>query len=500
MTALPPHPAGRKEVARPDRAVPVVPGKVPPEKPPRWGMAVDLFPFGLAPFIILCLTVISGVYLLAAHLIAPPGETDASLEVWTFANVHADAYREAMPSWLAKHPEHPIDIQLVHADAVTRRLRAAFWADRDVPDVVEVEITRAGSFFRGPVEDVGFVDLTPRLKAPDPANPENRPLIDRIVQTRLAPYTNRGRIFGLPHDVHPVMLAYRNDLFEELGIDAAKLETWDDFIREGRRVTNLRDRYMLNLAKGAAHSAEVLLFQRDGEEGMRAGFFDEHGELILDNELAVRTLLWYCPLVAGPARIAADPGMFGPSFIRALQDGYTLAFICPDWKSAGVEKNAPQLAGKMKLMPLPAHRKGGRRTSTWGGTMLGITKKCDDKDLAWTLGQHLYMNPDDLGARFRVLNIIPPFKDAWTHPAFHKPRPFWSGQQIGTEYLALAEQVPPQYGSPFLELAKSKLGEVVAACVTYYDENGEAGFEVFVRDRLKQAADEVRRQMTRNPF
>ena len=74
-------------------------------------------------------------------------------------------------------------------------------------DLVEVEISFAGPFFRGPKEEIGFVDLVPYL--------ERDGLYDRIVQTRFAPYMSRKAIYGLPHDVHPVALAYRRDIFEE---------------------------------------------------------------------------------------------------------------------------------------------------------------------------------------------------------------------------------------------------------------------------------------------
>jgi arabinosaccharide transport system substrate-binding protein len=481
----------------------------------------DGFPFGLAPFLILVLTGVSGLYLLAGDLLAPKGPEASAIHLWTFARQHWEAYEKARAAFEAAHPGVKADIQLVHGDAVTNRLRAALWADLDVPDAVEVEISRAGSFFRGPVDDVGFVDLTERLSRPDPTDPNGRPLIDRIVRSRLAPYTNRGRIFGLPHDVHPVMLAYRADLFQQFGIDPNKLATWDDFIREGRRIA-VRDgrrgsvkaepTYLINLSLSECHSIETVLFQRDGEltgpdgRPVPAGYFDANGQVIMDNEAAVATLKWYTPLVAGPGRIAADPGMSGPSFARAVLDGYTLSWMCPDWFSWAMEKDLPQLAGKLRLMPLPAFRAGGRRTSTWGGTMIGITRKCPDKELAWKLVLHMYTNAEDLGRRFGDLNILPPFKDAWRQGAFHEPRAYWGNQRIGTEYIRLAEQVPPQYSSPFLQLAKSKMGEVVSACATWYSARGadggpdEAALDRFVRTRLKQAGDEIRRQMKRNPF
>jgi len=243
-----------------------------------------------------------------------------------------------------KHPGTQLDIQLVHGDAVTSRLRAAFWADLDVPDLVEVEINSAGAFFRGAIEDVGFVDLTPWLKASG--------YYDRIVQTRFAPYTNRGRIFGLPHDVHPVMLAYRRDIFEAEGVDVSKLETWDDFIREGRRLTRLNERYMIELWDSDARSLEVFLFQRGG------GYFDADGNLIMDNEIAIETMKWYIPLVAGPNRIGSDLGS-GRVFTQAIEQGYFLSFLCPDWRSKVTEVNVPRMAGKMALMPLPAVKPGG---------------------------------------------------------------------------------------------------------------------------------------------
>ena len=445
------------------------------------GALTDRFPFGLAPLLILVLAVVSALWL-AFHPIAPK---TATLTVWTFADIHARAYQKAVPAFEAKHPGVTVDVQLVHGTAVTSRLRAAFWADLDVPDLVEVEISSAGTFFRGRLDDLGFVDWTPWLKETG--------LYDRIVHTRFAPYTCKGRIFGLPHDVHPVMLAYNREKFDELGIDPAKLTTWDAFVREGRRVTVPGRRYMIQLTDSGSSNLEPILFQRGG------GYFDAEGTLTMDSELALDTVEWYIPLVAGPGLIGNDIGG-RDVFTRAIESGIILSFICPDWRSKGTETHVGSMAGKMALMPLPAFQPGGRCTSTWGGTMLGMTKKCRNKPLAFALARHLYLNPDDLAARFRELNILPPLKDAWALPAFDEPRPYWSHQPIGRLYAQLAEQVPPQYTSPFIRLAKGKMGEVVAAGAAYYRAHGDDGFDEFIRERLKQAADYVRTQMRRNPF
>ena len=450
-------------------------------------------PFGVAPALVVLLGAVATVWLAVARLTAREPETakGTKLTLWTFADIHARAYDKAAPSFEKKHPDVDVDVQLMVNVAVTSRLRAAFWADLDVPDLVEVEISSAGTFFRGRVEDLGFIDWTPWLKETG--------LYGRIVKTRFAPYTwkdkatGQERIFGLPHDVHPVMLAYNRVAFEELGIDAAKLATWDDFIREGRRVTKKGKRYMIQLSDSNASGFEVLLFQRDG------GYFDVDGNLTMDNEIAVEAMTWYIPLVAGKRLIGNDIGG-REIFTKAVEEGVILSFICPDWRSKGTETHVGSMHGKMALMPLPAVRPGGRRTSTWGGTMLGITRKCPNKALAYQLAEHLYLDTRDLAARFRELNILPPLKDAWALPEFNEPRAYWSGQPIGKLYAELAEQVPPQYTSPYIGLAKGKMGEVVSASAAYYGKHRDDGFDAFVRARLKAAADYVRKQMRRNPF
>ncbi len=457
----------------------------------RFERYVAWFPFGRAPLLILAVAVVTGAWM----LFNPVERREATLRLWTFAETHYYAYLNARPSFEAEHPGVTVDMQFVHAQAVTSRLRAAFWSDLDVPDAVEVEISSAGSFFRGRPEHVGFVDLLPRLR--------QEGLLERMVATRFAPYTyrdprtGRDHVFGLPHDVHPVMLAYRRDLFEELGIDASKLETWDDFIRAGRRVTVRGERYMIALPVSGYGGIEMCLFQRYGLDGVPAGYFDPDGRVIMDNEVAVETMMWYVPLVAGPEMIAKDPG-WGQPWVKAVEDGYILSFVCPDWRSKGTEQQVPRMRGKMGLMPLPAVRPGGRRTSSWGGTMLGITRASKEPELAWALAKHLYLNPEELAERFRDTNILPALKDAWEHEAIHEPRGYWSGQRIGRLYAELAEQVPPQYSSPYIETAKHKMAEALSACARYWEDQGEDGFEAFVRARLKQGADEVRRLMKRD--
>lgn len=123
-------------------------------------------PFGAGPALLIILAVASSGWLMA-HPVHGPGNDPAMtcLRVWTFAQNHYKAYLEAIPAFEASHPGVCVTVEMVHYRAVNERLRAAFWADLNVPDLVEVEIAAAGGFFRGSLEDIGFVDLTDRIEA-----------------------------------------------------------------------------------------------------------------------------------------------------------------------------------------------------------------------------------------------------------------------------------------------------------------------------------------------
>lgn len=442
---------------------------------------LKFFPYGYAPLLLLVVALLSGAWI-SFH---PASASQASLRLWTFTSLHAETYRKVVPEFEAKHPDTTVDVQLVHASAVTSRLRAAFWADLDVPDLVEVEIIKAGSFFRGPLDQIGFSDLTQRLRSGG--------YLDRIVNTRFSPCTNRGKIFAVPHDIHPVMLAYRRDLLEAEGVDPTKLTTWNEFIAAGRKLTRPGKRYMIQLSDAYPSHFETLLLQNDG------GYFDAQGKLTMDNEVAVETMKWFVPLVAGPRRIANDLGSVNV-LTQSIEQGYILFYIAPDWMSKNIEREVPRAAGKMALIPLPAFKPGGRRTSTMGGTMLGLSKKCQDPDMAWELVKRLYLDEKFLAERFKETNIIPPVKGAWQNAAFDEPRPYWSNQPLGRLYAQLGPQVPPLYSSPFFETARTKMGQALTACVAYYRSHGEQGFDACVRRELKTAADQVRVLMGRNPF
>ncbi|MFP4379631.1 MAG: ABC transporter substrate-binding protein [Candidatus Sumerlaeia bacterium] len=448
------------------------------------------FPYGKAPLALLLTAVLSGLGILMSSLTGRHREPDLVFAV--FAKPHYESYLEVLPDFEKKH-NVKIQIQLVENRALTQRLQSALMAGSPVPDIVEIPADALAYFCKGPLEDIGFVDLTERIEA------EN--LDERMVAARFSLWSSRGRIFAMPHDVHPVTLAYRADIVEgELGIDPEKdLRTWDDFAKVGQRITRdldgdgVVDRYMIDLPSDGGYGLAIVARQRG------TWLFDAQGNLTMNDPEMVDVITWYVKHARGDNRIAFAAG-WGQTLARAMQEGLALFYLTPDWRTKLFENEVPDLAGKMKLMPLPAWKEGDRRTSVWGGTGLAITKQCENPDLAWELAKFLYLKKEDLAKRFAITYIIPPVKEAWDLPEFHEPVRYYSNQPIGRILAELAPEAPPEYTTPYSRQAGNKLNDVFLNAAAYYESKGEEGLREFVKEELQKQSDYVQNLMDRNKF
>jgi arabinosaccharide transport system substrate-binding protein len=211
---------------------------------------IDRYPYGKAPFALLVIAIVS-VGLRVA--IARRHGERPDLVLVTYSDAHYDAYRRAVPRFEREHGVK-VQVQQAHWASLQSRLQNSLLADVETPDLAEMFEGSLGYFTRGPAEDFGLLDLTDWLR-------RDR-LYDRMVESRFSLWSARGRVYALPHDVHPVMLAYRRDLVAELGIDVSQLDTWDKFVEAGQRISRdldgdgLIDHYMIDLRFDGAWGLE----------------------------------------------------------------------------------------------------------------------------------------------------------------------------------------------------------------------------------------------------
>ena len=59
---------------------------------------------------------------------------------------------------------------------------------------------------------------------------------DDFLPVKMGEVTINDKIVGFPWDAGPVAVFYRTDYFEQAGVNAEDIQTWDDFIEAGKKI------------------------------------------------------------------------------------------------------------------------------------------------------------------------------------------------------------------------------------------------------------------------
>jgi arabinosaccharide transport system substrate-binding protein len=443
------------------------------------------FNLGKPILVMVVISLISGVFILRR----PPAPR-ADLDVWVFADSHYRTFADIVPMFEKRH-DVTVNLSVMNGKSMAVRLSSLFMAVPDstlIPDLVEMEIGLVGRFFRPPVPDIGFLPIERRLKESGHW--------EQLVHSRLAPWSKDGVVFGAPHDVHPVGITYREDLFRVAGIDLAEAKTWREFhslcVQFERYWTQrgYRYRHALELPASSSEYLQVMLLQRG------INLIDDRGNVRMDDPKAAETLAFYAQLVAGPRRITGVTNPGNAAFARDVAEGNLCAFITPDWRVTYIKNfGGPAVAGRMRMMPLPVFEAGDTPTSTLGGTMMGITRASRKQDMAWKLLEFLYFSDEGLAARRRHSDILPPIRKMWQDPYYHAPDPFFGGQRIHELLTDLAGKIPRRYVTPATPIATMALNDALVRAVDHVDEHGSVGLESACQEWLSAAARKLEARM-----
>ncbi|KXU34430.1 hypothetical protein AXK12_00530 [Cephaloticoccus capnophilus] len=448
----------------------------------------------LGSAVIFCLAIASAVLVALIPHREPEGIT-----FWTFATVLRDAYIEPIAHWNEEHPpESRVSMTMLHPNAIEHRMISGFLSGTPVADLVETHEGMYPKIYNGPLDQIGFLDITDRL--------HEEGLYEQYDRTVLLQHSHRGRHFGLPLTASPAMLSYRFDLAEAAGIsdeDMAQIETWDDYFRVMRPLmTDLDgdgrpDRYLLSLGEVSHDTIRMLVLQNDGV------LFDEGGSPSFANEQNARTLATLTTWITGPKRVATDVHLNSATGHKQQLEGLVVGTIITNNLLGIWKRENPLLSGKIKFIPIPAFEPGGRRTSTTGSTLISINRRSSHIETSWEMAKNLYTSLGVVEYLYRVAGVITPYKAYWEAPFYHEPDPFCGGQRTGTLFIEQIPHMPQSPASPYQNLVYAELVNAMIALRAYADQNGIYEVEPLAAEAfrlLKKSQDALQKLVDRNVF
>lgn len=359
--------------------------------------------------------------------------------------------REVIPVFEEMHPGIQVEVQTLGFDDHHNALLTALATGSGAPDVAAVEIAYLGRFASGG----GLTDLS---KAPYRADQ-----LDGL----FAPFswglanTLDGRIVAIPTDSAPGTMFYRTDILDAAGLNIDAVETWDDLVELGRKVTRDTDgdgAVDTFLITDAGQIAQAILrgFIPEGE-GL---YFDANGRSIVDSPRFVNA--FERAQQVRSLGLDAQIGAWSNEWTEAFSRGTTAVEISGAWLAGHLQNwMAPHTKGLWRARHLPENM-----FVNWGGTFWAIPEQSNQKEAAWQFIQFLTLRPDMQVKAFTTIHAYPALIAALDDPVFSEGVEFLGGQmarKLWSETVANISVISIHPGDPVAsEVITSALTEVLA--------------------------------------
>ncbi|MBN1523226.1 MAG: extracellular solute-binding protein [Spirochaetales bacterium] len=351
-----------------------------------------------------------------------------TVTIWTFATNREDDIRQIqgeIESRFAVHIEIKLIPQYNFIDSLTRAMRFG----KDTPDIIDWMI-----------ENNRMLSANPDNSYVMPLNQfVNRSAgVHAVPQGRMDWCTYGDYVYGIPGDVHPVVLVYNDTLWKEAGVDLETIETWDQFFEAAKKLISKKKNgkpihYALPYGNNGLQTSMFMIWQQTGTQ-----ILDPYGNPDFTNpDFALFVKKWREWVKSG-VFCDWDWGQFG----NMLESGIMAAYPAPDWWVSRVDDAAKNSSYKFKVRPLPVYRAGGSRTASWGGTFMAIPKTVDNPVLMFQIMEYIQFNRENERNFYLDTGILPVDTTVYNDPVFDRPDARFGGIKLGRLQCDLALGLP----------------------------------------------------------
>ena len=259
---------------------------------------------------------------------------------------------------------------------------------------------------------------------------------DKFVEGKWGPLEKDGGTYALPWDIGPVGTFYRRDVMDNHDIDPSSIETWDQYIEEGKKLPD--DQYLLNLPSNDYDGLWRMMFRQLGGQPFTAnGAVNIHS----DQSLQVARILKRIR----DSGVANDLASWSSSWFTAFGEGTTASLTAGAWMEGTLKAELSDTSGNWGVIKPPAIESGGSRATNWGGSNLTIASQVSDDVarrawdyMAYTLGQAEHQI-----TMYQEYGIFPALESAYESDAFDQSNEFLGGQEAGRMFADIAPEISP---------------------------------------------------------
>ncbi|WP_232666311.1 ABC transporter substrate-binding protein [Pseudonocardia sp. TRM90224] len=327
---------------------------------------------------------------------------------------------KVVEKWNAANPDvHVTLTNPAGGDQLVSKLITAHQAGNG-PDIAKVEYQSLPSLVAGGV----VADITEHTAE----------AVGQFDDATLAPVRFEGKVYGIPQDVAPLMLFYRQDLFQQHGLTVPT--TWDEYARTAAELAQKAPGVSITNFDAADPGWFAGLAQQAGADWWSSTGTTWHVDI---NGAETKKVAAYWEDLVAKGLVAKNPS-FSPQWNKEMNDGTLATWISGAWAPAQLGGIAPSTKGKWAVAPLPAWTAGDQQTGIWGGSATTVTTDSKHPAEAARFASWLNTDPDAVSEQVKQINIYPASTAGRSLPVLADAPPFFPNQP---EFYGIVKQVAP---------------------------------------------------------
>lgn len=249
--------------------------------------------------------------------------------------------------------------------------------------------------------------------------------------------TADGKLIGIPTDIGPSALFYREDVLAKAGLPsdpaavADATSTWDKYFAFGKEL-KAKTGASLEVSMGDVFSWSMA--QAD------SGFVSKSGKFTGDDATVKEA--WDRAVTAKQDGVVAGIEDGSPDWASAVNQGKLPTVIGAAWHAGDIKSAAPDTSGKWRVTATP----GGPGNA--GGSFLTIPASTADKKTALKVIEAM-VAPSAQATTYSQVGNFPSSSKALTESALTTGDTFFGGQDTVSVFQESIESMPTKYTSPY---------------------------------------------------
>lgn len=364
-------------------------------------------------------------------------ENKKELTAWAW-NVNVKALEEAAKEYEKDNKGFKLKVvEMSNTDAYQKITTGLQAGGKGLPDILLIEDDQVQGYLENfpkafvNLSDKGFDDE--KSKFPD---------------YKISLLSKKDKIYGFPFDAGPAGVFYRTDIFKEAGVDPKTIQTWDDYIAAGKTIKQKTGKDMIGMDYNNDDGQYRIMLNTLG-----TFYFDDKGDIAFTSDESVKAMSTIQKIK--DAGISKNTSGWDP-WVSALANGEVVTAPTGAWFSGSLIQQAPDLAGKWSVFPIPSVEKGGSHAANNGGSNFMIPTASEKSDEAYKFLKYFSTSNDVQELAMSEGGLFPSLNTVYETDTFKNAGDYFTQDNIWQLFAAEMDEIKPANYTGNFSIAKDE--------------------------------------------